>query len=256
MNDAAFRWGRSLAVDQASVYRAAGLSKPVPETLDEMIARRTAFLIEYQDKAYARTFESTISKVRTAEARVAKTTRLTEAAARSLFKLMAYKDEYETARLYTNAAFTKALEAQFEGVRKIKFHLAPPLIARRDPATGHLKKQSFGPWMMTVFRGLALLKGLRGTRFDPFGYSEERRTERALITEYEGLLDVLCPDLSPTTLEEAIRIARLPEPILGYGHIKEKAIRTYRDQVREALQGYRPVPGEEESDLASRTRSA
>jgi indolepyruvate ferredoxin oxidoreductase len=256
MNDAAFRWGRSLAVDQASVYRAAGLSKPVPETLDEMIARRTAFLIEYQDKAYAQTFESTISKVRTAEARVAKTTRLTEAAARSLFKLMAYKDEYETARLYTNAAFTKALEAQFEGVRKIKFHLAPPLIARRDPATGHLKKQSFGPWMMTVFRGLALLKGLRGTRFDPFGYSEERRTERALITEYEGLLDVLCSDLSPTTLEEAIRIARLPEPILGYGHIKEKAIRTYRDQVREALQGYRPVPGEEESDLASRTRSA
>ena len=256
MNEAAFRWGRSLAIDQASVYRAAGLSKPVPETLDEMIARRTAFLLDYQNNEYAQAFASTIARVRAAESRVVKTTRLTEAAARSLFKLMAYKDEYETARLYTNGDFTKALEAQFEGVRSIKFHLAPPLFARRDPATGHLKKQKFGPWMMTVFRGLALMKGLRGTRFDPFGYTEERRTERALIAEYEGLLDVVCSDLSAARLEEAIRIARLAEPILGYGHIKEQAIRTYRDKVRGALQAYKLVPGEAQNDVSARTRRA
>ena len=158
-----------------------------------------------------------------------------EAVARNLYKLMAYKDEYEVARLYVEGAFAAQLNQQFEGDFKLKFHLAPPLFARRDPETGRLMKQEFGGWMLHAFRVLAQLKFLRGTAFDPFGYTAERKEERALIGQYESLVDELLAGLSPQNLDLAVKLASIPDDIRGYGHVKLANVTLVRAQWKELL---------------------
>ena len=156
-------------------------SHRLSETLEEVIDRRVEFLTSYQDAAYASRYASRVNRVREAETACATgSTALTEAVAKALFKLMAYKDEYEVARLYTESEFLKRVADRFEGPYELRFHLAPPILGDRDPQTGHLRKREFGPWMLKVFRILAKLKRLRGTPFDIFARSEERRTERRL----------------------------------------------------------------------------
>ncbi|HVH80480.1 MAG TPA: indolepyruvate ferredoxin oxidoreductase family protein [Stellaceae bacterium] len=227
-NRRAFRWGRRAAVDQALVAERATSPAAIPEThrlsetLDEVIARRAAFLVDYQNAAYAARYAKAIDGVRIAEnAAIPGSTALTDAAARALFKLMAYKDEYEVARLYTGGDFLKRVGAQFEGDYKLKFHLAPPLMANRDPKTGHLEKREYGSWMLRAFRLLAKLKGLRGTVFDIFGRSEERRAERQAVVDYEAVLDEIVAKLTAGNHATAVELAALPLEIRGYGHIKE-----------------------------------
>jgi indolepyruvate ferredoxin oxidoreductase len=227
MNQAAFLWGRRTAVDAAAVERTIAPKTPqetgtrLSQSLDEVIARRVEFLTAYQNAAYAQRYRSLVERVRQAETAKAKgSSGLTEAVARYYFKLMAYKDEYEVARLYTQSGFAQRIEAQFEGDYKLHFHLAPPLLAKRDPVTGELRKREYGPWIFSAFRLLARLRGLRGTALDIFGYTEERRTERQLIGDYEQLIGEIVERLSAANHALAVEIAAIPEEIRGYGHIK------------------------------------
>ena len=224
----AFRWGRRAALDPALVEARATGDTAVPtshqlsETLDQVIERRIAFLRDYQDAAYAARYTAWVRRVREAEAAcLPGATELTRSVARSLFKLMAYKDEYEVARLYTETDFLKRIAERFEGPYRINFHLAPPLLGDRDPETGHLRKRSFGPWMLPVFRILSRLRRLRGTPFDIFGRSEERRLERRLIGDYETVLDEILLRLSPANHAVAVELASLPLEIRGFGHVKQ-----------------------------------
>jgi indolepyruvate ferredoxin oxidoreductase len=231
MNKAAFHWGRHMAVDPAAVEN---LAKPaaaitsdarvLSESLDETVERRVKFLTAYQNAAYAERYRRLVEKAKAAEAaRAPGKCGLADAVARYLFKLMAYKDEYEVARLYTDGSFRKQVESQFDGDNlRFEFHLAPPLVARRDQATGLPRKMSFGPWMLPAFRLLAKLKGLRGTRFDPFGRSVERRTERKLIADYEAMLDEILGKLTPENHHLAVGLAVIPEKIRGFGHVKQR----------------------------------
>jgi len=191
-----------------------------------MVATRVEFLTGYQDAAYAARYKAFVEKVRAAEAPHS-STKLTEAVARYLFKLMAYKDEYEVARLHTAPAFTEKIAAMFEGDYKIVHHLAPPAIAKKN-AKGELVKQPFGPWMRSAFGLLARLKGLRGGALDFFGRSEERQTERALVAEYRACIDELLKTLSAANVAQAAEIARIPEEIRGYGHVKERHLKAAR----------------------------
>ena len=229
-NKAAFAWGRHAAHDLAAVqalFKAAQVIEFVKKpSLDEMLAKRVDFLTGYQDAAYAAQYRAFVDKVRTAEAPL-KSTRLSEAVARYLFKLMAYKDEYEVARLHTDRAFTDKIASMFEGDYKLVHHLAPPAIAKKNNR-GELIKQPFGPWMRSAFSVLARLKGLRGSAFDPFGRSEERKTERALIGEYRASIEELLGHLSAERLPLALDIARIPEDIRGYGHVKERHLKAAR----------------------------
>ncbi len=235
-NKAAFAWGRRLAHDPAA---ARSLARPAQviefarkPSLDELVARRVDFLTSYQNERYAARYRGFVDKVRAAEAPLA-STRLAEAVARYLFKLMAYKDEYEVARLHTDPAFVAKIESMFEGEFRLVHHLAPPLLSKRNDR-GEPVKRLFGPWVRSAFRVLATLKGLRGTALDPFGYTRERRTERALIDEYGALVDALLPALSERNLGMAVEIAQLPEGIRGYGHVKARhleAVRAKRDDL-------------------------
>jgi len=229
MNQQAFLWGRRAAHDLAAVEAvlSAGTKQVEerPRTLDDEINRRVEFLTDYQNAAYAETYKSFIDDVRSREANTVKgSEKLTAAVARYLFKLMAYKDEYAVDRLYSDGAFAKSVAAKFKGDYQIHHHLAPPVLARRDPETGHLQKQEYGPWMMQAFSVLAKLKGLRGTPFDPFGRTEERRMERQLITDYRDTLSVVLSGLKPANLDLAVEIASVPEGIRGYGHVKERHV--------------------------------
>ena len=219
----AFEWGRRAAHDLASVEHAAKAPQPVrPQTLDEIVARRVEFLAGYQNAAYAARYRVLVEKMRKAEAERAPGCRgLTEAVARNAFKLMAYKDEYEVARLYTDGNFLRRLNEQFEGDFKLRFHLAPPLVAPRDPATGHLQKRRYGGSMMSAFKLLAKLRFLRGTPFDIFGYTAERRGERRLVADYAALMGEISTTLTPANHALALDLARIPERIRGYGHVKE-----------------------------------
>ncbi len=228
-NKRAFLWGRRAAVDLAAVQAAArpvASAQPehrrMSESLDAAIARRAVYLTVYQNAAWASRYEASVARVRTAEAAAVGGEKLTATVARYLFKLMSYKDEYEVARLHSDPAFLAGIAAQFEGDYKIAYNLAPPLLAERDPTSGHLKKRRFGPWMRRAFGLLQQLKGLRGTAFDPFGRTAERRTERRLIDDYETLLNELLQRLSPQTLDVAVALAAIPEHIRGYGHVKER----------------------------------
>ena len=231
MNRKAFLWGRRAAHDLPAVLRFAQPTPAEPlraESLDEVIGRREAFLTDYQDTAYAARYRKLVERVRTAEAPLGGT-RLSKAVARNYFKLLAYKDEYEVGRLYSDPAFWDKVDATFEGDFSIRFHLAAPLLARPDPNTGHVAKRTFGPGVRRIFSLLARLKRLRGTRWDIFGQTEERRAERALIVQYEQDMEELIGHLAFDRMDMAECIASLPERIRGYGHVKlasiEKAAR-------------------------------
>jgi indolepyruvate ferredoxin oxidoreductase len=228
MNKQAFAWGRLAAHDIArvrSVTQFRARAATTTRTLDESIAYRAKFLSEYQNQAYADRYLATVAKVRGAEAKAASgSSELTEAVAKNLFKLMAYKDEYEVARLHTDGTFASKLGDKFEGDVQLRFHLAPPLFARRDKATGHLQKKEYGGWMIHAFRLLARLKFLRGTALDPFGYTAERQTERRLIDDYRTMIELRTATLKREQIPILAKLARLPEAIRGYGHIKEQAI--------------------------------
>jgi indolepyruvate ferredoxin oxidoreductase len=225
MNTDAFLWGRRAAHDRAAVEAVLGMKAqaPAPETLDELVTRRIEFLTDYQNKAYAEDYRQVVDKVRAAEAaKVKGSTALTEAVARYLFKLMAYKDEYEVARLFTDGRFNAALGKTFKGEAKLTFHLAPPIMARIDPVTGVPRKRAFGPWIIPVFKLLASLKRLRGTPFDVFGRTAERRRERQLIADYRQTVDDLVARLTRDNHALAVEIASLPEHIRGFGHVKQR----------------------------------
>jgi indolepyruvate ferredoxin oxidoreductase len=231
MNRAAFRWGRRAALDLASVEALAKPATPDPAramstSLDDVIARRVEFLTAYQDAAYAARYRRRVDAARAAEAsRTPAKSGFAEAVARYLFKLMAYKDEYEVARLHADQAFLRQVRNEVDGDNlRLTFHLSPPLLARRNRTTGEPLKMSFGPWMLTVFRLLSKLKFLRGTALDPFGYTAERRTERQLLRDYETLLDELMAKLAPENHDLAVGLAAIPEKIRGFGHVKQRHI--------------------------------
>ena len=223
-NQTAFEWGRHAAHDAASVQRIMAPSQVIEfkkrDNLDTLIERRVAFLSDYQNAAYAQRYLRFVGQVQRAESALGKTV-LTETVARYLFKLMAYKDEYEVARLHTDTAFLKRVNGMFEGDFKLNYHLAPPLMADTNDK-GELVKQKFGPVMLTGFKVLSRLKFLRGTPLDVFGRSEERRTERALIGEYESSLNVILAQLTADNHSLAVDVARIPELIKGFGHVKER----------------------------------
>ena len=251
MNLAAFEWGRTAAARPELIAplveagRAPTPSRDLSETLDETVARRVAFLTAYQDGAYAERYRATVERVRRLEAAlVPGATALAEAVARYLFKLLAYKDEYEVARLYTDGSFAAQVASTFEpGAHRYEFHLAPPLLARRDPATGVPRKMTFGPWVLGAFRVLAKLKGLRGTALDPFGYTHERRTERGLIADYEAVLEEVLRGLSPENHAVAVALAAIPEKIRGFGHVKARHLAAAKAEEAALLARFRaPEP--------------
>ncbi|MGP1396732.1 MAG: indolepyruvate ferredoxin oxidoreductase family protein [Inquilinaceae bacterium] len=251
MNRQAFLWGRRAAVARADVERlaeppaaASAIDRPARD-LSETIERRVAFLTGYQDAAYARRYVGLVDRVLRAETErmPGARPRLAEAVARYAFKLMAYKDEYEVARLYTDGAFRARLDAQFEGDYTLRFHLAPPLMAERDPETGHLKKRTFGPWMLRAFALLARFKRLRGTRFDPFGRTAERRQERQLIVDYFAMIDRVLAGLNRDNHAVAVELASVPEHIRGYGHVKDAHLEKAKAREAELLAAFdRPTP--------------
>ncbi|MES2258580.1 MAG: indolepyruvate ferredoxin oxidoreductase family protein [Pseudomonadota bacterium] len=226
-NQNAFALGRLQASDPASIATALAGKQPEAEfepltSVDDIVAHRSALLTDYQDAAYAQRYRKLIAAVAAAEAKVMPgKDALTVAAARNFAKLMAYKDEYEVGRLYSGAAFKQSVGAAFAGKPVLRYNLAPPLFSRRDPATGHLVKREFGAWVGHAFGVLARLKFLRGTAFDVFGYTEERRMERRLIADYETRMAMLCRELTPFNHAAAVELASLPEMIRGYGHVKE-----------------------------------
>ena len=231
INTEAFRWGRRAALDPAAVD---ALATPGPGTADEnrrlsesfeeTVERRVAFLTAYQNAAYAARYRTLVAQATAAEeSRAPGKCRLAEAVARYLFKLMAYKDEYEVARLYTDGNFLKQVANELGGDnQRLEFHMAPPLLARRDPVTGVPRKMNFGPWMMSAFKLLARLKFLRGTAFDIFGYSDERKTERKLVADYEVMLDEVLAKLTPDNHALGVGLAAIPEKIRGFGHVKAR----------------------------------
>jgi len=230
MNLAAFAWGRRAAVDEAAVRAVIGAKvEKKAETLDEVIARRVEFLTAYQDAAYATRYRDVVARVRTVSEPLAL------AVARNLFKLMAYKDEYEVARLYSDGSFAEKLSKQFTGDFTLKFHLAPPIRGRVDGFTGKPVKSEYGPWMMAGFRLLAKMKRLRGTRLDVFGRTAERRMERQLITDYHALLETLVASPSLARSELALELASLPDMIRGFGHVKEANVARARQRQAELL---------------------
>jgi indolepyruvate ferredoxin oxidoreductase len=188
------------------------------------VNRRAEFLTAYQNAGYARRYRNWVEKVRAVEAEKAPGyCGLAEAVARYLFKLMAYKDEYEVARLYSETSFLDRVKSTFDGDKfRLEFHLAPPLLARRNPETGEPKKMSFGPWMIKAFAVIAKFKFLRATAFDPFGYTAERKMERRLISDYEQLLEELLEHLTPANHHVAVALAMIPEKIRGFGPVKQR----------------------------------
>jgi indolepyruvate ferredoxin oxidoreductase len=248
MNHAAFRWGRRAAVDlpgvEALARPAANAVDPMRQlsgSFDEMVARRIEFLTAYQDAAYADRYRRRVAAAKATEAAQAPgKSGFAEAVARYLFKLMAYKDEYEVARLYCDPAFLRQVRNEVDGDNlRLTFHLAPPLIARRDKTTGEPRKMTFGPWMMRLFGPLAKLKFLRGTAFDPFGYTAERRTERQLVRDYEALLDELMARLSPDNHHLAVGLAAIPEKIRGFGPVKMRHLTAAKADEAALLEQFR-----------------
>jgi indolepyruvate ferredoxin oxidoreductase len=244
-NKTAFEWGRQAAHDRARVEALLSPGQVVEfkkrETVESLVARRVEFLTAYQDAAYAAQYQAFVEKVRATETPLGKTT-LTESVARYLFKLMAYKDEYEVARLHTDTAFLEKINGMFEGDFKLNYHMAPPLIAKKN-AKGELIKQPFGPAMMTAFKLLARLKGLRGGAFDIFGKTEERKTERALIGEYRASIEEVLKSLSAANHATAVEIARIPEQIKGFGHVKERHLKAARQNWSALMAAYRAPQG-------------
>jgi indolepyruvate ferredoxin oxidoreductase len=248
MNTRAFRWGRREAADAAAVEAiVAPLRKPtaarrVSQTFEEQVARREIFLEAYQNKSYAERYAKLVRRV--VEVEAAKTPgrqELAAAVARYLFKLMAVKDEYEVARLYTDGSFAKQLAATFDGDLKLEFHLAPPILGRKN-AKGEPVKSTFGPWMMKAFKLLAFLKPLRGTPLDIFGRTQERVQERKLLTDYEALIEEVLAKLEAGNHALALALLSLPEKIRGFGHVKLRHIAAAKAEEAELLAQFRAGP--------------
>ncbi len=248
MNKAAFHWGRRAALDPKAVE---ALIKPAPgvtsdarrlsQSFDETVERRVAFLTAYQSGRYAQRYRAWVEKAKAAEAEKAPgRSGLADAVARYLFKLMAYKDEYEVARLYSDGAFVKQVNGELGGENlRFDVHLAPPLLARTDKSTGEPKKMTFGPWIFTLFGVLAKFKFLRGTVFDPFGYSVERKTERQLVRDYEAMLTEILDKLTPENHHVAVGLAAIPEKIRGFGHIKLRHLKAAKADEAALLDQFR-----------------
>ncbi|SHN67930.1 indolepyruvate ferredoxin oxidoreductase [Duganella sacchari] len=232
-NKKSFLWGRRAAVDLKRVERIATPAQAIivqmPQSLDTTVAKRMEFLTAYQNAAYANTYSELVAQVRAKETSLGLGNKLSTAVAKYYFKLMAYKDEYEVARLYTDGRFVEQLQSQFEGNFSVKFNLAPPMFAKKD-AKGHLVKAEFGSWMWSAFKLLAKLKGLRGGALDIFGYTEERKMERALIAEYREMVSAMIAQLNAENHATAVDLASLPEKVRGFGHVKEKAVATFRTE--------------------------
>ena len=206
-----------------------------PNTVDELIEHRRAALVDYQDEAYGARYTRVVETARRAEtALVNGSDKFTAAVARNAYKVMAYKDEYAVAQMFTDGAFEKSLAETFEGDYKLRFHLAPPLLSQRDPATGEMRKSEYGPWVFRAFKVLAKLKGLRGTPLDIFGYTVERKQERVLRDDYLADVERLSASLTMDSLPTAVAIADIPDQIRGYGHVKQKAMAKVR-ALREKL---------------------
>lgn len=240
-NQQSFDWGRLWVQDPDQVVSKVTTKlprEPEQETLEALIARRVEDLVGYQNKAYAARYKVLVERVAAADPDPNKA--LTRAVARNAHKLMAYKDEYEVARLYSDGRFKAAINQQFEGDFTLRLHLAPPLLSRRDPETGHLKKRDFGPWVLKLMPLLARFKGLRGGLFDIFGRTEERRMERALIVEYFETIDTILSAIPNADYAIALALAQLPERIRGFGHVKEanaaEAATTRRDLLSRLIQ--------------------
>jgi indolepyruvate ferredoxin oxidoreductase len=207
-----------------------------------MVAFRVDWLTRYQDAAYARQYQDAVLAVEQREVAIegeGSRRQVSKAVARNLFKVMAYKDEYEVARLHADPAFREQIASQFDGDYKLAFHLAPPLLARKKPGSDVPAKMSFGAWLMPTFGVLARLKGLRGTPFDPFGYTRERRNERALRDRYLAFVHELATGLRMTNKDAALKLAQAPDQVRGYGHIKQAAMDSFDAQWPELLARYR-----------------
>ncbi len=248
MNRRAFLWGRREAVDSATVeaivapLRHTTPTQEISRTLEERTLRRVAFLADYQNEAYAARYHRLVERVAAMEqAKVPGRTELTDAVARYLFKLMAIKDEYEVARLYTDGSFARQLAATFDGDLKLTYHLAPPILGRKN-ASGEPVKSAFGGWMFPLFRVLAALKGLRGTTFDPFGYTQDRKLERQLLADYENLLAEISTKLNPDNHTIAVGLAAIPEKIRGFGPVKLRHAEAAKAEERALLEQFRAEP--------------
>jgi indolepyruvate ferredoxin oxidoreductase len=246
-NKAAFAWGRRAASNAAAVAKlytpAQVISLPTARPgLAALVARRVDYLTDYQHAAYAQSYADLVARVQQAEARVTGAGKgqdaLAQAVAKGLFKLMAYKDEYEVARLHTDASFHAKVASMFEGDYKLNYHLAPPLLARSNER-GELQKRHYGPWMLSAFKVLARLKGLRGTAFDVFGYTAERQSERALISQYRQSIEEVITQLNAHNHSAAVELARIPEHIKGFGHVKERHLAAARPQWTALQQAFR-----------------
>ena len=249
LNRRAFAWGRLAAVDMATVEQVAGIARPAllpPETLDALIARRSADLIAYQNEAYAQVYRGMTDRARLAAARLGgRGDAFVRSVATQGYRLMAYKDEYEVARLYADPTFRTSLEQQFSSAKRVSIWLAPPLLSRMDPQTGRPAKRKFGPWVFHAFRVLARMKSLRGTWADPFGNTRDRRHERALAADYLAMVEDLCRDLTAATIDRAATLAELPAMIRGYGPVKETAMAEYDQRRAELLAAPTTIQKEE-----------
>lgn len=249
-NRQAFEWGCRAAHDMDTVLALAAVTaKPIEKpSLDQIVETRVKDLTAYQNAAYADAYRTLVERVRRSEAaRTPRKSGLAETVARCAYKLMAYKDEYEVARLYSDPEFKRKLNEQFEGDFKVEFNLSPPAIAPIDKSSGRPRKMRFGAWMLPVFGLLAKLRFLRGTPLDPFGRTRERKMERALIREYEELVDEVLDGLSHDNHPLAVEIASLPEHIRGYGYIKEESVENYRRSLAELLRCWRNPPGQSQA---------
>jgi len=240
-NLAAFNWGRIAAADPEFV--AGQLTDPQQtlsgiESLEEAISRRREFLAEYQDEALAIRFTELVKRVRDAETSVSADTQLTDAVTRAYFKTLAYKDEYEVARLYVQTEFLSRVDAEFGGRSRLRFHLAPPILGGGTDARGRPRKREFGAWVIPLFRLLARFRKLRGTAFDPFGMTAERRMERALIGEFETQLDFMLERLTADNIDLAKDIVDEYLEIRGYGPVKEQAAAEARSRIQAKLDSF------------------
>jgi indolepyruvate ferredoxin oxidoreductase len=250
MNVAAFRWGRRAAADLKAVEakaprpEAIDPARKLSQSFDEVVERRVVFLTDYQDAAYAARYRAVVERAKAIEtAKALGKTGLADAVARYLFKLMAYKDEYEVARLYADPSFERQVRNDIGGEHlRYQVHLAPPLLARRDKITGVPRKMTFGPWIFPVFRMLAKFKFLRGTVFDPFGHTAERKIERSLVREYEALLEEIFVKLTPENHHLAVGLAAIPDKIRGFGHVKLRHLKTAKADESALLEQFRASP--------------
>jgi indolepyruvate ferredoxin oxidoreductase len=232
-NKLAFSWGRLAAVNPQSIEDLTQSDDPakLDKSLQDIVQRRADFLLDYQNQALADRYAALVERTRAAAQEIDVDDELATAVARSYFKLLSYKDEYEVARLHTQTGFLEKVKRDFGGKAKLRFHLAPPLISRKKDARGRPRKKEFGAWMIPAFRLLAGLRGLRGSKLDLFGYTADRRIERALIVEFEETVSRLLSALNKENVDDAKAVVQLYMDIRGYGPVKEQAVKDVRGKI-------------------------